>query len=92
MQASDSQQFEDKRKMPRSRVLMGGKVYVGVFSPTVHDGLTVDLSEAGGCFQMHGLTLVPEQFKVRIGLGDIRRVRRCWVSGTAIGFEFLDAA
>ncbi|MGE4482852.1 hypothetical protein [Acidocella sp.] len=75
---------------PRRRILKGGKLYFGAFSPTVVDCLVIDLTANGARVETPEMTQVPELFKIQIGDAPARRARRCWAHGNAIGLEFLD--
>lgn len=80
----------DHRKEPRKRVLSGGKIYIGAFSPTVIDCLVVEISAKGGRVETPEMTQVPDLFKIKIGDGPVQRARRTWTRGTMIGLELLD--
>ena len=80
---------QERRKEPRSRLLMSGKLLYNSGHSSGIDCLVIEMSQIGACVETEWVTQVPERFYFKFGCHEVRQVRRVWAAGNAIGLEFV---
>ena len=80
--------MEGRRKLARSRVLKGAKLFLGTSS--VIDCTVRDLTNAGACIHVPNTVGLPESFDLTFDGGySVRRCRIAWRALNKAGLEFL---
>jgi hypothetical protein len=79
--------MQDRRRVPRTPVLMGAKVMTG--PSHTYDCLVRDISTLGARLEFPTTTLIPDRFEV--AFEKARTIRVCqvaWRTSTQVGVEF----
>jgi hypothetical protein len=83
-----AQQVEQRRKSPRRRTLMSGKIVFNKKSSVI-DCTVCNLSAEGACLRLAGVASLPDQFDLLID-GTLRPAKLIWRSYRQVGIFFLN--